>query len=76
MNLARTIEAARNVLRFKHMAVKTEKSYIHWIRRFAYWCKDHPFGCHEDKVRGFGGAISEGRTMASDIWLLLEGVQY
>lgn len=40
MNLNQTIEAARNVLRFKHMAVKTEKSYVHWIRRFAFWCKD------------------------------------
>ena len=45
MNLNQTIEAARNVLRFKHMAVKTEKTYIHWIRRFAFWCKDHPAGC-------------------------------
>lgn len=53
MNLAQTIEATRNVLRFKHMAVKTEKSYIHWIRRFARWCKDHPDGDHSDKVRGF-----------------------
>ena len=42
MNLNQTIEAARNVLRFKHMAYKTEKTYIHWIRRFAFWCKDHP----------------------------------
>lgn len=37
MNLNQTIEAARNVLRFKHMAIKTEKSYVHWIRRFAFW---------------------------------------
>lgn len=53
MNLNHTIEAARNVLRFRHMALKTEKSYTHWIRRFAYWCKDHPVGNHADKVRGF-----------------------
>lgn len=53
MNLTQTIEAARNVLRFKHMAVKTEKSYVHWIRRFALWCKDPPGGDHADKVRGF-----------------------
>lgn len=53
MNLNQTIEAARNVLRFRHMAVKTEKSYVHWIRRFAHWCKDHPAGDHAEKVRSF-----------------------
>lgn len=60
MNLNQTIEAARNVLRFKHMAVKTEKSYVHWIRRFAFWCKDHPAGGHEDKVRGFLTHLARG----------------
>lgn len=53
MNLHQTIEAARNVLRFRHMAVKTEKSYIYWIRAFAAWCTAHPVGEHQDKVRGF-----------------------
>lgn len=53
MNLSQTIEATRNVLRFRHMAVKTEKSYVYWIRSFALWCKAHPAGAHQDKVRGF-----------------------
>lgn len=53
MNLNQTIEAARNVLRFRHMAIKTEKSYVYWIRSFALWCKTHPVGEHQDKVRGF-----------------------
>lgn len=51
MNLSQTIEAARNVLRFKHMAYKTEKSYLGWIRRYAYWCRDNAGGSHEEKVR-------------------------
>lgn len=44
MNLSQTIEAARNVLRFKHMAYKTEKSYLGWIRRYAYWCRENQGG--------------------------------
>lgn len=65
MNLNQTIEAARNVLRFKHMAVKTEKSYVHWIRRFAFWCKDHPAGGHEDKVRGFLTHLARERDVSA-----------
>ena len=65
MNLNQTIEAARNVLRFKHMAVKTEKSYVHWIRRFAFWCKDHPAGSHEDKVRGFLTHLARERDVSA-----------
>ena len=65
MNLNQTIEAARNVLRFKHMAVKTEKSYVHWIRRFAFWCKDHPAGSHEDKVRAFLTHLARERDVSA-----------
>ena len=65
MNLNQTIEAARNVLRFKHMAIKTEKSYVHWIRRFALWCKDHPAGSHEDKVRGFLTHLARERDVSA-----------
>ena len=65
MNLSQTIEAARNVLRFKHMAYKTEKSYIGWIRRYAYWCRDNPGCSHEDKVRGFLTHLARERTVSA-----------
>lgn len=53
MNLPQTIEMTRNVLRFRHMSYRTEQAYVFWIKRYAGWCKDHPTGGHEDKVRGF-----------------------
>lgn len=65
MNLTQTIEAARNVLRFKHMAYKTEKSYVGWIRRFAYWCRDNPGGNHEEKVRGFLTHLARERDVSA-----------
>ena len=67
MNLSQTIEAARNVLRFRHMAYKTEKSYIGWIRRFAYWCRDNPGGSHEEKVRGFLTHLARERTARKSV---------
>lgn len=53
MKLIETLEAARNVLRFQHKAYRTEKSYLHWMKRYAYWCRSHANESHEDKVRGF-----------------------
>lgn len=65
MNLSQTIEAARNVLRFKHLAYKTEKSYLGWIRRYAYWCRENTGGGHEDKVRGFLTHLARERTVSA-----------
>lgn len=65
MNLPQTIEAARNVLRFRHMAYKTEKSYLGWIRRYAYWCSGHATGSHEDKVRGFLTDLARERNVSA-----------
>lgn len=65
MNLLQTLESARNVLRFKHMAIKTEKSYLGWIRRYAYWCRDNSGGGHEDKVRGFLTYLATDRNVSA-----------
>lgn len=65
MNLSQTIDAARNVLRFRHMAVKTEKSYCHWITRFANWCRAHPSGEPQDKVRGFLTHLAREKDVAA-----------
>lgn len=65
MNLHQTIETARNVLRFRHMAVKTEKSYLYWIRAFAVWCQAHPVGEHRDKVRGFLTHLAREKTVSA-----------
>lgn len=65
MNLAQTIEAARNVLRFRHMSYRTEQAYVHWIKRFAYWCRDHSAGSHEDKARAFLTHLARDRQVAA-----------
>lgn len=64
MNLIQTIEAARNVLRFKHMAIKTEKSYVGWISRYGHWCQAHPDGSHEDKVRAYLTHLATDRRVS------------
>lgn len=65
MNLTDTIDAARNVLRFRHMSYRTEQAYVHWIKRYAYWCRVNPGGSHEDKVRGFLTHLARDRDVSA-----------
>ena len=37
------LDQMKNVMRIKHYSLKTEKSYIQWVRRFIYFHnKQHP----------------------------------
>lgn len=51
MNLFDTV---REALRTKHFAYKTEKTYLHWIRKYAYWLKPmHPREAGVDGIKRF-----------------------
>lgn len=65
MNLQQTIEAARNVIRFRQMSYRTEKAYVGWITRYAHWCREHQEGSHTDKVRAFLTHLARDRTSQS-----------
>lgn len=49
----KTLSDARNVIRFKQMSVATERSYLGWIKRYAYWVLSHPSGTHGEKLRNY-----------------------
>ena len=65
MNLNHTLEVARNVMRFRHMSYRTEQAYVHWIKRYAYWCMDHADGDHEAKVRAFLTHLAREREVSA-----------
>jgi len=65
MNLSQAIDAARNVIRFKHMSYRTEKAYVHWITRFGHWCHGHPDGGHEEKVRCYLTHLATDRDVSA-----------
>lgn len=64
MNLQEVLGRARNVARFRHMSVKTEKSYTGWIRRYGYWCQKNPQGDPTDKVRGYLSHLATDRNVS------------
>ena len=54
MNRPQAIELTRNTMRFRHMAIKTEKSYIGWLERFMVYCARHPGGTSQEKIKDSG----------------------
>lgn len=65
MNLTQTLEAARNVMRFRQMSYRTEQSYLHWIKRFGFWCLEHRDGDHQDKARGYLTHLARERNVSA-----------
>jgi len=66
MNITEAIENTRNVARFRHLSYRTEQSYVHWIKRYAHWCKDHPVGDHADKLRAFLSYLAIDRKVSKN----------
>jgi integron integrase len=62
----RFLDQCREVLRFKQMALRTEESYVDWIRRFIVWGgKRHPREMGTDEVRGFLTHLAAERNVAA-----------
>lgn len=64
MKLEEAVQRARQVARFRHLAYKTEQSYVHWIIRYARWCVNHRNGTHADKLRAFLTYLATHRNVA------------
>jgi len=65
-SINRIIAKAREVMRYKQMAYKTEQSYIHWIERYSWWLFDHAAGSHEDKLRGYLSDLANKNNVAAN----------
>jgi integron integrase len=62
----RLIDQVRDVLRKKHYSYKTEKSYIHWIKRYIYF-NDlvHPKELGEKEISRFISHLAMNRNVAA-----------
>lgn len=48
------LDQVREVMRLKHLSIRTEKSYTHWIKRFIFFHqKRHPAEMGEVEIRQF-----------------------
>lgn len=54
MNKPRLIDQTRNVMRLHHYSIRTEETYIQWIKRFIFFHnKRHPKEMGEKEIRSF-----------------------
>ncbi|MEK7281279.1 MAG: phage integrase N-terminal SAM-like domain-containing protein, partial [Chloroflexota bacterium] len=64
---AKLLDQVRRVIRFKHYSIRTEETYIQWIRRFIlFHGKQHPRDMGEGHIRDFLTHLAvEGKVTAS-----------
>jgi len=62
----RLLEQVRDAIRRKHYSLRTEESYVHWIKRFIYFHgKRHPRDLGEAEVTAFLNYLARERNVAS-----------
>ena len=62
----RLLDQVRDVIRRKHYSLRTEDTYVHWIKRFIYFHgKRHPLEMGEAEVTAFLNHLSRDRDVAA-----------
>ena len=60
------IERVREVVRYKHYSIRTEETYVQWVRRFvAFHGKRHPRDMGAVEVRSFLSHIASSLKVAA-----------
>lgn len=57
-------EQLKNVCRFKHLSLQTEKAYLHWYWRYAAFAKTRIDADRDTKVRGFLTHLARDRHVS------------
>ena len=48
------LDQVRDKIRFKHYSIKTEKSYVGWVKRYIFFHKlRHPLDMHKQEIEMF-----------------------
>ena len=62
----RLLDQVRTVIRLRHLSLKTERAYIHWIKRYiVFHGKQHPETLSASHVRDFLSDLAVNRNVAA-----------
>ena len=65
-NLTDALRGMREVLRLRHLAYNTEKSYCRWVQRYYYYVGEHGLALRDvGSVRAFLSALASRRNLAA-----------
>ena len=60
------LDQMRNEIRFRHLSIRTEKSYIDWVKRFIFFHdKKHPDQMGEAEIKVFLNWLATQRNVAA-----------
>ena len=60
------LEALRQDLRYRHYSLRTEKAYVHWVRRFIQWGDGrHPRAMGLEEVQAFLTFLADQRHISA-----------
>ena len=60
------LEAVRQAIRVRHYSFRTERSYVHWIRRFVvFHGRRHPRELGAEAVSSFLSSLANARHVAA-----------
>lgn len=66
MEKTRLLDQVRNAMRVKHYSIRTEQSYIQWIKRFIYFHhKQHPVDLGEAEISAFLSHLAVAKHVSS-----------
>ena len=66
MSKSPLLERVRNAIRIRHYSLRTEQSYIHWIRRFILFHKKrHPNDMGEREISAFLTDLAVNRNVVA-----------
>ena len=62
----RLLEQLRDVIRRRHYSMRTEETYVHWVKRFIYFSgKRHPGQLGAEEVTAFLNYLARERDVAA-----------
>ena len=60
------LDRMRHAIRVKHYSLRTEKSYVHWVRRYIFYHnKRHPQEMGEKEVESFLSHLAMNRRVSA-----------
>ncbi len=66
MNSPKLLEQVRDMIRIRHYSIRTEKTYIYWIKRVILFNnKRHPLEMSEPEIMNFINYLASKRNVAS-----------
>ncbi len=65
MNVRDALDMMRNTVRFKRYSLKTEKSYLGWLKRYCLYCQANPAGGSEEKIKWFLADLANRRNVSA-----------